>query len=218
MSVNLTKQGIFNASGNINPNLILGTNIGQYSGNSTGARARGMLGVGSGGNGTFSIVEDNTVPVGNYSYNVLDNTTGNRDYQQDMVPYVSGKKYTASWWAKGNGTCLSRSWDLNTSTQLVAATYTLTSDWKYYCRTFTATQAMEDDNCTYQLGLTGAGNIYICGMKVEEGEIATPWTPAPEDDIYVGNICGFTELTNISGNTKSRISQEYIESIDFVEW
>lgn len=215
MSVNLTEQGIFNASGDINPNLILGTNVGQYSSGSTGARARGMLGAGSGGNGIFSIVEDSTVPVGNYSYNILNNTSGNRDYQQDMVPYIKGKKYTASWWARGNGTCLSRVWDLPKSAQYVAATYTLTTEWKYYCRTFTATQLMEEDNCTYQLGLSGAGNIYICGIKVEEGDSATPWMPAPEDDIYVGNIHGFNEQRLLPN---MKLYDSNILTTNFIEW
>ena len=159
MSVSITKQGIVSASGNVGRNLVVGTQVPSYVSGSVGSRASGKLGANSGGNGTFSITEDYTVPVGKYSYNVTGNTSGNRDYQQDQIPYVAGRKYTGSWWAKGTGTCLYRVWNCTKGSQPMSATFTLTENWKYYTHTFTATEEMETDNCTFHLGVTGSASI-----------------------------------------------------------
>ena len=166
-------------------NLVVGTQRNQYSNDLTldNDRKSGMLSAGSGGNGVFSITEED-VPVGIYSYNVTNNTSGNRDYQQGGIPFISGKQYTASWWAKGNGACLFRSWNRTRGAEVIRDTYTLTSNWKYYTRTFTATQAMQDDCCTFHLGVTGNASIKIAGMKLEEGSHATPWIPNSADTAY----------------------------------
>ena len=213
MSVSVKKTGIVSSSGIIGTNLVVGTQSSTYEGGGSGSRSRGKLGVGSGGNGTFQIVEDYIVPIGKYSYNILNNTSGNRDYQCDQIPYISGQTYTGSWWAKGSGTCLYRSWDITTSSQPMSKTFTLTADWQYYTHTFTATSAMETDNCTFHLGVTGTSSIYICGMKLEEGTIATPWCPAPEDEYSVGSTIGFNEIDS----TKASIAKEYINATDFIE-
>ena len=155
--------------------------------------------MGSGGNGTFSITTDNTCPVGKYSYNVLNNTSGNRDFQQSNIPYVAGKKYTGSWWAKGSGTCLYRVWNQTKQSQPMSQTFTLTSDWKYYTHTFTATQEMEDDNCTFHLGVTGASSIYMCGMKLEQNDHATPWMPSIYDTAYTSMGYNSTTEYDVSG-------------------
>lgn len=216
MAVNITKQGIINASGNnIGANILLGSHVNQYTSVASGTTDRdsGIFSVGSGGNGTFSITVDNTCPVGFYSFNVLNNTSGNRDFQQGGIPYEAGQVYTGSWWAKGSGTCLYRSWNRTKGNQPMGKTFTLTSDWKLYTHTFTATQVMEDDNCTWHLGVTGASSINICGMKLEKGSVATPWIPNVDDEIYVGNS-GFIEIS--TPNTS--IGKDYIVSNEFIEF
>lgn len=164
------------------PNILKNTGNGTYSSNSY---ANGTWGAGSGGNGTFSIIEDISVPVGKYSWNITGNTSGNRDYFQGKIPFELNKKYTASWWAKGNGKILFRIWDSTSSTARISdSTNILTSEWTYYTKTFTANQNMVDHSCNYQLGVTGSANISICGMKLEEGEIATIWIPNETDALY----------------------------------
>lgn len=171
-------------SGGVGENILTGTNYNSYSSSlnaTTATNASGKWCGGSGGNGTFSVIEDFTCPAGNLSWNISNNTSGNRDFQQGNQPYVSGQQYTTSFWAKGNGTCLYRSWNSTDGKQMFSKTWTLTSDWVYYTHTFTASAEMETDLCTFHLGVTGNSNISICGMKMEKGSIATAWSPAPQD-------------------------------------
>ena len=163
-------------------NILLGTNKKNFSttANSANDRDKGQFSVGSGGNGTFSVTEEQ-VPVGRYSYNVTNNTSGNRDFQQGHIPYIEGQKYTGSWWAKGSGTCLYRSWNRTAGSQVFSKTYTLTSNWTFYSYTFTATAAQATDDCTFHLGVTGNSSIQIAGMKLELGDKATSYSQAPED-------------------------------------
>ena len=86
MSTNINKQGVISSSGNPNPNIISGTNRAEFSTTTQQTPSDGMMYGGSGGNGTFSITKDNTVPIGNYSYNITGNTSGNRDFQQHAIP------------------------------------------------------------------------------------------------------------------------------------
>lgn len=214
-NVSFNKNGVVSASGDqIGKNLIHGTHLNEYydrPASSSGAPTNILCG-GSGGNGTFSITIDYNLPVGIYSYNVLNNTSGNRDFQQGEIPYISGNIYTASWWAKGNGTCLFRSWNITKSSQAIGKTFTLTSNWTFYYHTFTATDTMETDNCAFNLGVTGDSNIYICGMKLELGDRPTPWIPHEDDWGYPGNQFSFIETGNIM-----RIFDNHIETTEFIE-
>ena len=169
-------------NGMSNPNILTGTYYNSYSsGLSAGTTARNIDGKwagGSGGNGSFSVTEDTTCPVGKYSWNILNNTSGNRDFQQGDQPYISGQIYTTSFWAKGTGTCLYRSWNTTDGKQMFAKTWTLSTNWTYYTYTFTASAEMETDRCTFHLGVTGSSSISICGMKMELGNKATSYSLA----------------------------------------
>lgn len=216
MSVSIQKTGVVNASGEVRENILIGTHRPVIVKNSSvGTRELKGLGADSGGNGTFSITTETNLPVGIYSFNVLNNTSGNRDYQQDQIPYVTGRKYTGSWWAKGEGQCLYRVWNCTKQSQPMGKQFTLTSNWTYYYHTFTATQEMETDNCTFHLGVTGNASIYICGMKLEEGDYPTDWIPNIEDvdNLFVGSKSGFNEEI---GNAS--ITSGYINATEFIEY
>lgn len=177
-------------NGGIGDNILTGTYYNSYGsslGISTATNATGKWCGGSGGNGTFSVVEDSSCPVGNLAWCINNNTSGNRDFQQGDQPYVSGQKYTTSFWAKGSGTCLYRSWNTTDGKAMFQKTWTLTSDWTYYTYTFTASAEMETDLCTFHLGVQGKSSISICGMKMETGTTATPWSLSPKD-IYKDSI------------------------------
>ena len=63
-------------------------------------------------------------------------------------------------------------------TILNAYTFSITSDWKRYSITFEIT---EKSDVTFYLESREAGEIYECGWKLEKGNKATDWSPAPED-------------------------------------
>lgn len=172
-----------------NFNILRGTLENSYTGSTGGgAYDAGKWQGGSGGNGTFSVTEDNTVPVGKYSWNISNNTTGNRDFQQTNIPYTQNAVYTASFYAKGNGTCLWRSWDQNAGSAAQTKTWTLTSSWTRYTYTFTATANQQTHNCSYHLGVSGSANIHICGMKLEYGNTATAYNTFKDEVGYGQNI------------------------------
>jgi len=213
----ISKNGVVESSGKgIYENLISGTNKKEFS-TSSKVPEDGILCCGSGGNGVFSITED-TVPIGKYSYNITGNTSGNRDFQQHSIPYQNGKKYTGSWWAKGTGSCLYRVWNRTKSSQPMGKTFTLTNEWKFYSHTFTATQEMQDDNCTFHLGITGNGEIHICGMKLEQNDKPTAWVQSEYDSDFCGIQHGFIE-TNEFGyqNNSAQIYNNYYKSKEFIE-
>lgn len=58
----------------------------------------------------------------------------------------------------------------------------------------------------------GSGKYRVKNIKLEKGTTATPWTPAPTDDIYVGDH-GFFE-----GSDKGSIGKGYMEGNEFYEY
>jgi len=197
------KTGVLQISGNtVRPNLVSGTTNPVIASACTNYES-GQLGFGSGGDGVSSVtIED--VPVGKYSYNITGNTSGNRDFQQ-YVPYIAGQKYTGSWWAKGSGTLLYRSWDATAQTAIFTYTKALTDTWTFYSYTFTATQNQQDHSCTFHLGCTGNSEIHICGMKLEQGDSPTPWVTNHVDTVNTGSNPGIVEC-NPTQNSNAAVT------------
>ena len=64
---------------------------------------------------------------------------------------------------------------------------------------------MQDNLCRYKVGVTGSANIYICGMKLEEGEKATAWIPNESDSLYSGMGYNFNIEPDCSGYKRDGI-------------
>lgn len=86
--------------------------------------------------------------------------------------------------------------------------------WKYYKTTYTFTNDV-DEYSYFGIAISGNGACTISCIKLEEGNIATAWTPAPEDasDFQIGgrNLLRDTDapsLTKISGPADRRFSAE----------
>lgn len=97
----------------------------------------------------------------------------------------------------------------NGHTDYLVGTFTLTSD-----------QASHSDNANLWLNIynstpsaSGTMNMHIGKWKMEKGSVATPWNPASVDSMYVGDVCGFTEL---NGNHCS-FGESCIVAIEFIE-
>nr|DAQ25172.1 MAG TPA: tail protein [Bacteriophage sp.] len=98
------------------------------------------------------------------------------------------------------------------STTLNAKSFDIKSEWDRQSLTFELTKKA---NVKFSLESTGSGEIYECGWKLELGDKATDWTPAPEDvnsaiglnvsavDIYYYLSTSATGLAGGSWNTKA---------------
>jgi phage minor structural protein, N-terminal domain protein len=139
----------------------------------------------SGGNGTAEVVTLNNYPVPGIlkGIRVKDNTNnGNTDLGQN-VKLIVGQRYTMSCWARVSPTSdrpnvnlLIRSWTTNDTNRVLVKTIS-NKNWVKYSLSFTA----DTENNGIQFGQNGPGNIEICGMKLELGNVPTDWSLAVED-------------------------------------
>ena len=149
----------------------------------------------SGGNATVSVVEDNTAYIGQYVYRIAGNTSGNKDVAQYDIdnPFTlsTSKKYTMSAYFRGSGTSLLRIWNDTSGAQLngQSKAFNTNGKWERISYTFTGPSGADGiNNVGFLFGITGAGTTDICGMKVEEGEVATEWAPSIYDTTYLPDI------------------------------
>lgn len=139
----------------------------------------------SGGNGTAEVVTLNNYPVPGIlkGIRVKGNTNnGNKDLGQN-VKLIVGQRYTMSCWARVSPTSdrpnvnlLIRSWTVNDTNRVLFKTIS-NKNWVKYSLSFTA----DTENNGIQFGQNGPGNIEICGMKLELGNVPTDWSLAVED-------------------------------------
>lgn len=139
----------------------------------------------SGGNGVAEPVNLDKYPVPGIlkGVRVKNNTNGgNKDLSQ-AINLVIGQRYTMSCWARvsstsdrPNVTLLIRSWTVNDTNRVLAKVIN-NKTWVKYSLTFTA----DDEKNSIQFGQQGPGNIEICGMKLELGNVPTDWSLAMED-------------------------------------
>lgn len=116
-------------------------------------------------------------------------------YQRTAL--VSGTVYTASFYAKADRDLLCECYFYTPQTTLTAVsssgytssfdngriTCAITTEWKRYWVTWTQTKPEVPIEKRVKIGrlLPGEGTLSICGMKFEEGNKASDWTPAIED-------------------------------------
>lgn len=139
----------------------------------------------SGGNGVAEPVNLDKYPVPGIlkGVRVKNNTNGgNKDLSQ-VINLVIGQRYTMSCWARvsstsdqPNVTLLIRSWTVNDTNRVLAKVIN-NKTWVKYSLTFTA----DAEKNSIQFGQQGPGNIEICGMKLELGNVPTDWSLAMED-------------------------------------
>lgn len=139
----------------------------------------------SGGNGVAEPVTLDKYPVPGIlkGVRVKNNTNqGNKDLSQ-AINLVIGQRYTMSCWARvsstsdrPNVTLLIRSWSVNDTNRVLAKVIN-NKTWVKYSLTFTA----DAEKNSIQFGQQGPGNIEICGMKLELGNVPTDWSLAMED-------------------------------------
>lgn len=112
-----------------------------------------------------------------------------------IVPCRAGKTYTFSFWARVDelegGRCGGVIRNCRKGEYYEYVSYdgiktgnslylTYTKEWKRH--TFVLRFLKDAPNAAFSVEKDANGNtLFVCGFKVEEGETATPWSPAPED-------------------------------------
>ena len=144
----------------------------------------------SGGNGTVNIFSLTDSPVQGLKngFSILNNTYGNRDLSQDSIMLKSGVKYTISGYARKHSgsqdvNCSLRIWNATRGVAAASKTFTVTSgSWTrfefYLTPTFTSGDILQ-----MLIGMSNIGSIDYCGVKLEEGDVASPWSPAESDTL-----------------------------------
>lgn len=139
----------------------------------------------SGGNGVAEPVNLDKYPVPGIlkGVRVKNNTNGDNKDLSQAINLVIGQRYTMSCWARvsstsdrPNVTLLIRSWTVNDTNRVLAKVIN-NKTWVKYSLTFTA----DAEKNSIQFGQQGPGNIEICGMKLELGNVPTDWSLAMED-------------------------------------
>lgn len=103
---------------------------------------------------------------------------------QDNVTMVHDETYTMSCYAKAlSGSNYKLMFQYGSSTN-IKQLVTISTEWKQYSWTFTYDKSKFNDSLQTKIYFGVQGNsteVSICGMKLETGNKATDWTPAPED-------------------------------------
>lgn len=165
-------------------NLLRGTgNISPLTSPATWANAKWRSGGTTTTGTTKTVVDVSDVPNGNIKkgFKISVTTAGDNNVAQDAVPVLIGKQYILSCYAKGTGTLRLQVGKSPYS----SISYTLSSvaNWTRYTYIFTAGDGngASGNNTNVYLSNRGVGDLYICGMKLEKGNRATDWSPAPQD-------------------------------------
>lgn len=123
----------------------------------------------------------------------------------ECLTIEAGKTYTQSVYARvvsGTTSVCYMSIANQGTAGIPTFTFTPTTEWKRYVKTFTATATIANKVVYFECGYRAVGKIQMCGFKLEEGSFATGWTPAPEDvdaDISDATKTATNYLTTISG-------------------
>lgn len=127
-----------------------------------------------------------------------------------------GKQFTISFYAKSpNGTTKLQLYNSNSSPRYFRFHTTLDTslgvDWRYYTYTFTNTDSGSNFNPSNKIEIYAPDKmgVRVKKIKVELGNKATDWTPAPEDiDTSINNA--ITESKNYT-DSQIKISKDAIE-------
>lgn len=126
--------------------------------------------------GTGTIISDNSV-IGNVL--VFKPTGGSlRVFANTRNVWVANEIYTVSFYAKASvaNTTITPSRSIADS----ASAVTLTTTWKRYTGTIRSTATSDSGSLSFSVNNINA-TYYIAAVKLEKGNKATDWSPAPED-------------------------------------
>ena len=209
MGVDLNKQGIWTANGDVNENLYKGSL--DFSGTWV--------------NKTYWTDADEKY----YGFTVKQKNSVWGGLAQN-IPCSNGDVFSISFYAKvqlGGRICsIHRSslGNVTTGLTILKGNFISGTDWinatddGAQWNRYWATLQIASSDITYlqwRIENSIAGkNLCICGMKLEKNSFPTPWLPNPADEIYTSSTASFVENNNFN---KLYIGQNWIDANQFYQ-
>lgn len=106
---------------------------------------------------------------------------------QDLIPLNNSDVYTLSCWVRGSAsglTCRLQPFYASSTDTGGVGTFTLTGEWQYISYTTVRSPlntATYSGGYVYLIPSANVDTMEVCGLKLERGNKATDWSPAPED-------------------------------------
>ena len=106
---------------------------------------------------------------------------------QDLIPLNNSDIYTLSCWVRGSTsglTCRLQPFFASSTDTGGIGTFTLTGKWQYisYTTVRSPLNTATYSGCyVYLIPSANVDTMEVCGLKLERGNKATDWSPAPED-------------------------------------
>ena len=155
------------------------------------------ISIGGGGTGTRSVIKKtNSTPAKTDVVQIAQTSTSSGECsiaQSNITKLVVGETYTLSCYAKATSGSPNLYLQLDAQTKVIA----VTSSWVRY--SLTAIHAADQTGRWFVGSYNSNGTIQICGIKLEQGTVATDWTPAPEDTAYLQEALAQSQSTEING-------------------
>lgn len=202
MSVDITKQGLVEASGGVGANIIAGT-------------------------GVSSTPIEYTYPSSSYNDKFYCKTLVIPSASQYTLSFyakstVAGDKVRAHFYNPSTTTNAESNQGKTTTSTDGNMTFTLSTEWELYWVVYTQSSTTATKSVIFPRmgsvadhpGMSGTGIVSIWGLKLEEGAHPTPFTYANTVASYVGENHGFIEVPKDGVS----IYQNFVVANDFIEW
>lgn len=173
---------------------------------------------GGDGIGSFFSVEG---MLANYGYQILNNTSGNRDFKQYLN--LTNGKYVFRVYARSfnveKATALIRVWDDDVGSTGDQLAKEVGPTWTPLVLVMNADKYTLDDRIAIQFGITGVGSIqYVC-PKLEPGTIPSDFSINPADSANVSALSSISQTvdaiqTTVRGKVDNDTYQSKVVQLD----
>ena len=140
----------------------------------------------------------------------VQSAAGGRFYfSTDMFAHTEGQEYTLTFWAKSSSTVTFGAYEGGTTAITTASIGS--SKWTKFQKTYTASTTL-----SLTLKASAATTVYIAKLKLETGNKATDWTPAPEDLLVNAKDYSDAQLTVTADKINATVKS--LESASNPNW
>lgn len=141
------------------------------------------------GTGTIETIDitESIVPSVNKGVKLTASSTEQIGICQDLIPLNNNNIYTLSCWVRGSSsglTCRLQPFYASSTDTGGVKNFTLTGEWQYISYTANKTPQNTTNysgSYIYLIPTAAGDTLEVCGIKLERGDKATDWSPAPED-------------------------------------